>query len=114
MTGAPVPREADAVIMVEHTQREGEFITTKREVSPGENVVTAGAEARKGDIMVGRGTRVKHTTVAIGAAVGRAEAAVYRRPRVAILATGDELLDINLRPGPNEIRNSNSYSLAAQ
>ena len=114
MTGAPVPRGADAVIMVEHTQREGEFITTQREVSPGENVVAAGAEARKGDIMVGRGTRVNHTTVAIGAAVGRAEAAVYRRPRVAILATGDELVDINLRPGPNEIRNSNSYSLAAQ
>ena len=52
--------------------------------------------------------------VAVAAAVGRAEIAVYRRPRVAILATGDELVDINLPPGPNEIRNSNSYSLAAQ
>ena len=64
--------------------------------------------------MVARGTRVNHATVAIAAAVGRAEIAAYRRPRVAILATGDELVDINLPPGPNEIRNSNSYSLAAQ
>jgi molybdopterin molybdotransferase len=114
MTGAPVPRGADAVLMIEYTQREGEFITAQREVSSGENVVAAGAEARKGDTMVAPGTRVNHTTVAVAAAVGRAEVAVHRRPTVAILATGDELVDINLPPGPNEIRNSNSYSLAAQ
>ena len=65
-------------------------------------------------MMVARGTRVNHAIVAVAAAIGRAEIAVYRRPRVAILATGDELVDINLPPGPNEIRNSNSYSLAAQ
>ncbi len=64
--------------------------------------------------MVAHGTRVNHAIVAVAAAVGRPEIAVYRRPRVAILATGDELVDINLPPGPNEIRNSNSYSLAAQ
>ncbi len=64
--------------------------------------------------MVSRGTRVNHVAVAIAAAVGRAEVAVHRRPRVAVLATGDELVDINFVPGPNEIRNSNSYSLAAQ
>jgi len=57
---------------------------------------------------------VNHAVTAIAAASGRAELAVYRRPRVAILATGDEVIDINLQPGPNEIRNSNSYSLAAQ
>ncbi len=77
-------------------------------------MVPAGAEARQGDVMVPRGIRVNHTTVAVAAAIGRAEVAAYRRPRVAILATGDELVDINLPPGPNEIRNSNSYSLAAQ
>jgi molybdopterin molybdotransferase len=64
--------------------------------------------------MVTRGTRVTHATVAIAAAIGRPEVAVYKRPRVAVLATGDEVVDINLPPGPNEIRNSNSYSLAAQ
>ena len=85
-----------------------------RTVTAGENIVAAGSEARKGDRMVARGSRVNRAVVAIGAAVGKAEVAAYRRPRVAILATGDELVDINLAPGPNEIRNSNSYSLAAQ
>lgn len=114
MTGAPVPAGADAVVMVEHTERSGDAIVVQRTVAAGENVVAMGAEAHSGATMVERGTRVDHTIVAIAAAIGRPEVATYRRPRVAILATGDELVDINLRPSPNEIRNSNSYSLAAQ
>ncbi len=114
MTGAPVPSGADAVVMVEYTKCSGEVVVVQRAAHKGENVVAAGSEARQGSTMVTRGTRVTHTTVAVAAAVGRAEVAAYRRPRVAILATGDELVDINLPPGPNEIRNSNSYSLAAQ
>jgi molybdopterin molybdotransferase len=114
MTGAPVPAGADAVVMVEHTERSGDVVTVQRSVGSGENVVPLGSEASKGSVMVARGTRVTHATVAIAAAIGRPEVAAYRRPRVAILATGDELVDINLRPGANEIRNSNSYSLAAQ
>ena len=114
MTGAPVPAGCDAVVMVEHTERDGDMITFTRTVAAAENVVAAGAEARRGDVMVPRGTRVNHAVTAVAAAIGRAEVAVHRRPRVAILATGDEVVDINLRPGPNEIRNSNSYSLAAQ
>jgi molybdopterin molybdotransferase len=115
MTGAPVPSGADSVVMVEYTEKSGDdAVIIKRSVAAGENVVAAGSEARKGDVMVPRGTRVNHAIVAIAAAVGRAEVAVHRRPRVAVLATGDELVDINFAPGPNEIRNSNSYSLAAQ
>ena len=114
MTGAPVPDGADAVVMVEHTSRDGHSVTVQRSVAAGENVVAQGSEAREGDVVVHRGTRVNHTIVALVAAVGRAEIAVHRRPRVAILTTGDEVVDINLRPGPNQIRNSNSYSLAAQ
>jgi molybdopterin molybdotransferase len=114
MTGAPVPDGADAVVMVEYTQSSGENVTVTRGVKPGENVVPAGAEARRDDVMVARGTPVHHAVVAIAAAVGRPELAIHRRPRVAVLATGDELVDINLPPGPNEIRNSNSYSLAVQ
>ncbi len=114
MTGAPVPSGADAVLMVEYTENKGDSVTVKRTVARGENVVAAASEARQGDVMVARGTRVNHVTVAIAAAVGRADVAVYRRPRVAVLATGDELVDINFVPGANEIRNSNSYSLAAQ
>jgi len=114
MTGAPVPIGADAVVMVEYTQSSDDTVTANRGVQPGENIVSAGAEARRGNVMVPRGSRVHHAVVAIAAAVGRPELAVHRRPRVAVLATGDELVDINLPPGPNEIRNSNSYSLAAQ
>jgi molybdopterin molybdotransferase len=114
MTGAPVPSGADAVVMVEYSGKKGDTVSIKRSVAAGENVVAAGSEARKRDVMVARGTRVNHAVVAIAAAVGRAEVAAHRRPSVAILATGDELVDINLPPGANEIRNSNSYSLAAQ
>ena len=114
MTGAAVPEGSDAVVMVEFTERTGESVTVARSVKPGENVVAAGAEAKRGDVMIAKGTRVEHTVVAVAAAVGRAELAVHRRPRVAVLATGDELVDINLPPGPFEIRNSNSYSLATQ
>jgi molybdopterin molybdotransferase len=114
MTGAPVPAGADTVVMAEYTCRRDEVVTVQRVVVRGENIVPAGSEASQGTVMVARGTRVNHTAVAVAAAVGRSEIAVYRRPRVAILATGDEVVDINLPPGPREIRNSNSYSLAAQ
>ncbi len=114
MTGAPVPQGADAVVMVEYTARACETVNVQRAVVAGENVVAAASEARCGDIMVVQGKRVDHAVAAVAAALGRPEVAVHRRPRVAILATGDEVVDINLRPKANEIRNSNSYSLAAQ
>ncbi|HZD30791.1 MAG TPA: gephyrin-like molybdotransferase Glp [Candidatus Angelobacter sp.] len=114
MTGAAVPAGADAVVMVEYTSAVSANVAVKRAVKAGESVVPAGAEARKGDVMVPKGARIHHAVVAVAAAVGRPEVAVYRRPKVAVLATGDELVDINFPPGPNEIRNSNSYSLAAQ
>lgn len=114
MTGARVPAGADAVVMVEYTESTDDKVTVRRTVQAGENVVPAGAEARQGDVMVKRGTRIRHAVVAVAAAVGRPDVAVYRRPRVSVLATGDELVDVNLPPGPNEIRNSNTYSLAAQ
>lgn len=114
MTGAPVPSGANAVVMVEYTEQKGNSVTVKKAVAAGENVVATGSEARQGAVMVLRGARVNHVAVAIAAAVGRAEVAIHRRPRVAVLATGDELVDINFAPGTNEIRNSNSYSLAAQ
>jgi molybdopterin molybdotransferase len=114
MTGAPVPAGADAVVMVEYAESNGAMVTVHRPVHAGENIVPAGSEARHDSTMVVRGTRVNHAIVAIAAAIGRPEIAAYRRPRIAVLATGDEVVDINLPPGANEIRNSNSYSLAAQ
>lgn len=114
MTGAPVPAGADAVVMMEHTTRDGDVIEVPRAGSPGENVVPVGAEARKGDVLLPRGTRMGAAQIAAAAATGHAQVYVYLRPRVAILATGDELVDVAAEPGPAQIRNSNSYSLAAQ
>jgi molybdopterin molybdotransferase len=115
MTGAAVPAGADAVIMVEHTKPAGEgAIEAARAAAAGDNIVPAASEARLGDVLLPRGTRLDYRHVAAAAAVGATELAVFARPRVAILATGDELVDAAAAPGPVEIRNSNSYSLAAQ
>jgi molybdopterin molybdotransferase len=114
MTGAPMPAGADAVVMVEHTLRDGSRITTDRVLSSGENFNPAGVEARAGDTVVARGALVGYAEIAMAATVGRATLRVYARPRVAILATGDELVDIADTPLPWQVRNSNSWSLAAQ
>ncbi len=114
MTGAPVPAGADAVVMIEYTtQREGRVEITKR-VEPGQNVVPRGAEARQGSLLLDRGLRLNEAAIALAASVGKTKLEVYRRPRVAVLTTGDEIVDVNTTPGPTQIRNSNSYSLAVQ
>jgi molybdopterin molybdotransferase len=115
MTGAAVPQGADAVVMVEHTQRDstGDQIEVQRAVSPGENVVPAGAEAKSGQELLPRGSRMGPAQIALAAAAGAARLKVFARPRVAIVSTGDELVDVAGKPGPSQIRNSNSYSLAA-
>jgi molybdopterin molybdotransferase len=114
MTGAPVPPGADCVLMVEHALLEGSQIRPDRLLPPGENIVPAGAEARSGSIVVPVGTRVGPQHIAAAAACGYPALPVYGRPRVAILATGDELIPVDGRPLPYQIRNSNSYSIAAQ
>lgn len=116
MTGAALPEGADAVVMVEYAARPSgnDQVEIQRAVSSGENVVARGAEARAGQPMLPPGTRLAAAQVALAAACGKATVKVYRKPRVAILATGDELVEISETPGPFQIRNSNSYSLAAQ
>lgn len=114
MTGAPVPEGADAVIMVEHVVRDGDLIKTDRSVSAGDFIVPAGSECQAGVAVVEPGTRLTFAHLAALASVGATEVKVYRRPLVAILATGDELLPIEAQPEPHQIRNSNSWSLAAQ
>jgi molybdopterin molybdotransferase len=114
MTGAPVPPGADAVVMVEYTSRRGTQVEISKGVSPGENVVARGAEAKQGSVLLDRGLRLNEAAIALAASVGRSELAVYQRPQVAILTTGDEIIDITASPGPTQIRNSNSYSLAVQ
>jgi molybdopterin molybdotransferase len=160
MTGAAVPAGADAVVMVEYTERKNkaanhkghegaqseedeaviniadddhvleiagpakpkpqekekrteDFVEIQRVVVTGENVVPPGAEARIGQELLPRGARLGPAQIALAAAAGKASLKVYRKPRVAILSTGDELVEVAEKPGPSQIRNSNSYSLAA-
>jgi molybdopterin molybdotransferase len=158
MTGAAVPAGADAVVMVEYTERRSEEINHKghketqreesenrqdiagddqilniagdakpspqekwtedlveiqRTVTTGENIVPAGAEAQAGQELLPRGVRLGSAQIALAAAAGKASIKVYRKPKVAILSTGDELVEVAEKPGPSQIRNSNSYSLAA-
>ena len=114
MTGAPVPAGADAVVMVEYSSQRGEHVEILRSVASGENIVPRGAEAREGSALLARGFRLNEAAIALCASVGKSRLKVYKRPRVAVLTTGDEIVGVDDTPGPTQIRNSNSYSLAAQ
>jgi molybdopterin molybdotransferase len=116
MTGAPVPAGADCVVMVEHAERDRDTlrISPGRGIMPGENIVPRGAEARAGDVILPLGTRISAAQVAAAAACGASRLSIFTRPRVAIVATGDELVEVDQQPLTHQIRNSNSYSLAAQ
>jgi molybdopterin molybdotransferase len=115
MTGAPAPAGADAVVMVEYTKLQGNRVSITRGISAGENIVPIGSEAQQGDRLLEPGTRLDYSAIAALASVGKQESVpVLRRPRVAILSTGDEIVDVGESPGATQIRNSNSYSLAAQ
>lgn len=114
MTGAPAPPGSDAVVMVEYTSRDGNRVTITKGVAAGENIVPVAAEARRGDRLLCAGVRLDHAAIAVAASAGRSHVLVYSKPRVAVLATGDEIKDINVPLAANQIRNSNTYSLAAQ
>jgi molybdopterin molybdotransferase len=115
MTGAPIPRGADAVAMLEQVKAAAGRIRLlpPRRLKAGENVVARGAQARKGDALLAAGTVIGSAQVALAAACGYDTMQVFRKPRVAILATGDELVPTESSPGPGQIRNSNAPMLAA-
>ena len=114
MTGAALPDGADAVIMIEHTSRQGDTIQLDRAVKPGQHVVRRGSEQAAGQRVLSAGTRIGFAEIAAAAQVGAASPVVTHKPRIAILSTGDEVVDFASTPGPFQIRNSNSVSLAAQ
>ena len=114
MTGAAVPSGADAVVMIEHTEREGDHVRFARDSVPGQNFVPRGSEARAGQTLLAPGTRLGYAELALAAQVGAAELECAAKPRVAILSTGDEVVPVDAQPGRFQIRNSNSVSLAAQ
>ena len=112
MTGAPLPDGADAVVMVEHVAVVGDALEA-RGLRGGENVVARAAEARSGDALLPVGRVMEAAEIAVAASCGAARVKVFARPRVAIVATGDELVELDAEPKEWEIRNSNSYALAA-
>lgn len=114
MTGAPAPLGSDAIVMVEHTARTGNRVEIRRSISAGENIVRAGSEAKHGEQLLSPGIRLDFAAIALAAACGRSRVVTCAKPRIAVLATGDEVVDIDVPPGPHQIRNSNSYSLAVQ
>lgn len=114
MTGAPVPNGASAVAMVEHVRVDGESVFIDHSLSAGLNISPRGCEALEGGEVLHAGQRVGFPEVAVLATVGVWNLPVYQRPRVAILSTGDEIVEAGTTPSPQQIRNSNAWSLAAQ
>ena len=114
MTGAPVPAGADMVVMVEDTERAGEGRVRILAVTPDKrNVCLRGEDIREGQTVLDAGHVVRAAEVGLLASVGRDRVRIHRRPRVAVLGTGDELVPITETPGPGRIRDSNSWSLTA-
>lgn len=114
MTGAPLPPGADAVVPVEDTRTNGEWVDVFVEVEVGRYVRQAGEDVRRGELVLRRGTRIRPQEVGMLAALGYKNVRVTRHPRVAILATGDEVVEIDTPLAPGKVRNANSYSNAAQ
>ncbi|MBY0505673.1 MAG: molybdopterin molybdotransferase MoeA [Bryobacteraceae bacterium] len=115
MTGAPMPEGADQVVMVEHVHRhDGEIIEVPASPKPGDNFNERGVEAAAGQRVLQTGQRLSYPQIAELATIGVTRVPVFVKPRVAILATGDELVPIEAKPRPDQVRNSNAYSLAVQ
>ncbi|MFL6256183.1 MAG: gephyrin-like molybdotransferase Glp [Pyrinomonadaceae bacterium] len=115
MTGAPLPAGADSVQQVEVTREtdDGQVVIIERATEPGQFYVTRGSEVRAGVRVLEAGEEINAARMAVLASFGYAEVPSRRRPRVAVLATGTELVQVEERPGADQIRDSNSYSLAA-
>lgn len=123
MTGAPIPREADAVVPVEETTgplgegryaEVGERVRFDVQPGSGDHVRRRGEDVRRGEIVLRTGDVVRPARIALLATVGRAGVSVVRRPRVSIVSTGDELVDVDEAGAPDRIVNGNAYGLAAQ
>jgi len=114
MTGAPLPRGANAVVMVEHVERHENRVAISRSINPGENFTPQGTEAKRGEKVLRPGRKLGFAEIGLLAMVGRETVQVFKRPRIAILPTGDEIVEAGETPLPHQIRNSNAWSLAVQ
>jgi molybdopterin molybdotransferase len=113
MTGAPIPVGVDAVVRRELVEEIDNAIILEKPVRSGNDIRRAGEDIKAGEIVIASGSRITPAAVGMLAAVGMPYVAVVRKPRVAVLATGDEIVDFSQVPGPGAIRNSNSFSMAA-
>jgi molybdopterin molybdotransferase len=114
MTGAPVPAGADCVVRVEDTQSAGGFVEVLRVVRAGVNIRKAAEDVTAGQVVVRAGTQVRAAELGVMASVGCGKVRIFPAARVAIVTTGDELVDVNEAAGPGRIRDANSYTLMAQ
>lgn len=113
MTGAPVPPGTDAVVQVESTEEQDGRVFVREAVKPGRNVRRAGEDVAAGEVVLAPGAFLGPPEIGLLAALGRGKVQVHRKPRVAILSTGSELVDVNQPLGPGQLHNSNAYSLRA-
>ncbi|TZE82512.1 gephyrin-like molybdotransferase Glp [Calorimonas adulescens] len=112
-TGGMLPEGADSVVMIEYTERLGKEVTVARPVAPGENIISRGDDVKRGDLLFTKGHRIRPQDVGVLAALGIIKVPVFKKLRVGILSTGDELVSPGENPGPGEVRDINLYSLAA-
>jgi molybdopterin molybdotransferase len=111
MTGASVPTGADAIVMVEFTKREGKTIVLERAAQKRDHIVPRGSEAQAGAMLVASKSRLGYAEMALAAQAGATRLEVFSAPRLAILSTGDEVVDARAKPGPLQVRNSNGISI---
>lgn len=114
MTGAPLPRGCDTVVPIENVETIGDTIRILGDIRPGAHIRKRGEDIRAGQRAIAANSILRPQEIGMLASLGKSSVRVYRRPRVGVLATGDELLEIGSPPAPGKIINSNSYSIAAQ
>jgi molybdopterin molybdotransferase len=114
MTGAPIPRGCDTVVPIESVETIGDTIRLAGEARPGSHIRKRGEDIRAGQRAIAANSLLRPQEIGMLASLGKTSVRVYRRPRVGVLATGDELLEIGSSPVPGKIINSNSYGIAAQ